>query len=1100
MSSSDDSSVDEPVPVTKKGKANGKKAAAPAKVAPAKKPAPAKGKKAAQKDSDSDSSADDQPPPAKNSNKRKKAVSDDSEDDASSGDDEEYQPAKKKETKQPPQKKGKGPAKKSDSDEDVSEDEEVESVKAKNGKKEKGGGKAAAATNVEINAEGNEMFPIGMKRFAAINTFKGQLNVDIREYYQKDGGKWLPGKKGISLTQAQFFEFEKNASFASTSATSNEFSGVLSPLEPLDPNKFRNIMLDKPEVSSSGGVTNKMSAQHVSMESLSMDSSTSNEFREKSVSLDSATPKSFYHQTAPPTPITHSHQHQPQQCHSQPPQSPAIQQLQQRSMSLQQHPHVQQQQQSHLHQYFPAQPPMQQMQQPMHSQHPSQTLLPFSPIQQGQYGISPQMIQHPNSMMQGQPHWIHHQHLQQQQLQQLHQQPPPYQQHISSPNQQQQMYQQQHPSLVKQQIIHQHPPHQHQQQGVATFMGTVEGSGNNNVLLPNQQIVAPSRFSPHPPPPQQQQQHLAPTNQQRHASSSTISPEYLNYQQSQHQQQLKLPPPHYAPGFSSPEYTSNFNLSNCANVPAHMMYNQQIPHQQLPPQRPQQMLQHGIIQQQQTPSQALSQSLVQQHVILTPTGNPVNPEICLTGCVFLLIDDCNPQLVDSYQLSSIIRFYGGDVESSNPRGIPERVTHIVCSSLMDNEKLINNALANVGFFTIMFLKNPQEFIDRHRNRRFQRKAQRIVTLHWLNDTIGKRLVEQPSKAAHLPGYWSVLEPNPQISSKIISFHGFDKDESNAIKYMIRSIGAYCVLFNSKTDFLVINKSSLTDQIIEKSHSFNTQLVNYKWLFELYFGNINVLVPTEAQRYFPEAETLLTCVTISPYYLGKMSDLCCRLMSPWSVHIAVEDDVIKSAYLMKRAIFQDVSVFPEKLFRLTDNAPSEEQILKAIDVISVSNKEPINIFVLFYGFTNEQVDNMSKKVRFLAAKVVESPNECTHFVTSSLRKSVNLVTCIALGKHIVSPYWVETSFKCLQFVDPLPFFVKDRENERKYCFSLKVSVLRARQRKIFKNIIFHIGQGTQPSFGILRQLVEAADGRVVEEKPTRKELIEYIQQFSTRISS
>nr|CAD2122876.1 unnamed protein product [Meloidogyne enterolobii] len=936
-----------------------------------------------------------------------------------------------------------------------------------------------------------------------------------------------------------------DSSFASTSAASNEFSGVLSPLEPLDPNKFRNIMLDKPEVSSSS-VANKTSTQRVSMESLSMDSSTSNEFREKSVSLDSATPKSFYHQTAPPTPITHSHQHQPPQCHSQPPQSPAIQQLQQRSMSLQQHPHVQQQQQqSHLHQYFPAQPPMQQIQQPMQSQHPSQTLLPFSPIQQGQYGISPQMIQHPNSMMHGHPHWIHHQQhlqqqqLQQQQLQQIHQQPPPYQQHISSPNQQQQMYQQQqHASLVKQQIVHQQIPHPHQQQqNASTFMGTGEVSGSNNVLLPNQQIGAPSRFSPHPPP--QQQQQLTPSNQQRHPSSSTISPEYLNYQQ----QQLKLPPPRYgqspqvvannysqypagfqqqqhqqraatfqsptenliqsqqqshqnsssekimrptqivahgAPGFSSPEYTSNFNLSNCANVPAHMMYNQQISHQQLPPQRPQQMLQHGIIQQQQTPSQALSQSLVQQHVIVTPTGNPVNPEICLTGCVFLLIDDCNPQLVDSYQLSSVML---------------NQAIHVVFLSVllilfvlvgkMDNEKLINSALANVG-----------EFIDKHRNRRFQRKAQRIVTLHWLNDTIGKRLVEQPSKAAHLPGFWSVLNPNPEISSKIISFHGFDQNDSNAIKYMIRSMGAYCVPFNSKTDFLVINKSSLTDQIIEKSHSFNTQLVNYKWLFELYFGNINVLVPTEAQRYFPEAETLLTCVTISPYYLGKMSEFCSRLMGPWSVHIAVEDDVIKSAYLMKRTIFQDVSVFPEKLFRLTDNAPSEEQISKAIDVISASNKEPINIFVLFDGFTSEQVDNMSKKVRFLAAKVVESPNECTHFVTSSLRKSVNLVTCIALGKHIVSPYWVETSFKCLQFVDPLPFFVKDRENERKYCFSLKVSVLRARQRKIFKNIIFHIGQGTQPSFGILRQLVEAADGRVVEEKPTKKELIEYMQNDQT----
>jgi len=79
------------------------------------------------------------------------------------------------------------------------------------------------------------------------------------------------------------------------------------------------------------------------------------------------------------------------------------------------------------------------------------------------------------------------------------------------------MYQQQHQQLIKQQIVHQQIPHQQQQQhqNVATFMGTGEVSGNNNVLLPNQQIVAPSRFSPHPSP-QQQQQHLTPTNQQRY--------------------------------------------------------------------------------------------------------------------------------------------------------------------------------------------------------------------------------------------------------------------------------------------------------------------------------------------------------------------------------------------------------------------------------------------------------------------------------------------------------------------------------------------------------------------------------------------------------
>jgi len=40
----------------------------------------------------------------------------------------------------------------------------------------------------------------------------------------------------------------------------------------------------------------------------------------------------------------------------------------------------------------------------------------------------------------------------------------------------------------------------------------------------------------------------------------------------------------------------------------------------------------------------------------------------------------------------------------------------------------------------------------------------------------------------------------------------------------------------------------------------------------------------------------------------------NFLDPWNLQIAVEDDVIKSAYLMKRTIFQDVSVFPEKLFR------------------------------------------------------------------------------------------------------------------------------------------------------------------------------------------
>ncbi|ESX00900.1 hypothetical protein HPODL_00313 [Ogataea parapolymorpha DL-1] len=41
------------------------------------------------------------------------------------------------------------------------------------------------------------------KRRVSVRKFKGATLVDIREYYQKEG-KWLPGSKGIALTEDQW--------------------------------------------------------------------------------------------------------------------------------------------------------------------------------------------------------------------------------------------------------------------------------------------------------------------------------------------------------------------------------------------------------------------------------------------------------------------------------------------------------------------------------------------------------------------------------------------------------------------------------------------------------------------------------------------------------------------------------------------------------------------------------------------------------------------------------------------------------------------------------------------------------------------------------
>ncbi|KAL3072465.1 hypothetical protein niasHS_017439 [Heterodera schachtii] len=59
------------------------------------------------------------------------------------------------------------------------------------------------AVKRERDHQGNEIIPIGGNRFISVDRFKGRILIGIREYYQKDG-KWLPGKKGISLNQDQF--------------------------------------------------------------------------------------------------------------------------------------------------------------------------------------------------------------------------------------------------------------------------------------------------------------------------------------------------------------------------------------------------------------------------------------------------------------------------------------------------------------------------------------------------------------------------------------------------------------------------------------------------------------------------------------------------------------------------------------------------------------------------------------------------------------------------------------------------------------------------------------------------------------------------------
>uniref|UniRef100_A0A914HEE6 PAX-interacting protein 1 n=1 Tax=Globodera rostochiensis TaxID=31243 RepID=A0A914HEE6_GLORO len=428
----------------------------------------------------------------------------------------------------------------------------------------------------------------------------------------------------------------------------------------------------------------------------------------------------------------------------------------------------------------------------------------------------------------------------------------------------------------------------------------------------------------------------------------------------------------------------------------------------------------------------------------------LNPDICLAGCVFLLVDDCDPHLVDFSLLPSIIRLYGGDIESNNPRGIPERVTHVVCSNWIENEALIQQALT-------------PSFIDR-----MPRKLKRVVTLNWLNDAIAKRQVTAPSKACHLPSVWSSTRHNPKTFSKVIAAHGFSKRELLELKYM-------------KSDFLVVTKSVFGEQLCQLAARTGSVLVNFQWLLELYFGCINCFTSASS---------------CSPLALSKVCEMCHKLMVPWSQStIPLHEEIIRLAHQSRENLMSDVTLFPEKHFKISNIAPTDKQIEEATVLYAKSGRE-VKFVLLFDGLFPEQIENLSRKARFLGAEITSLVALCTHFVTTSLHRTVNLLEAIALGKSVVTPLWVETSLRRLGFVQDLSFFVRDRENEKKYGFNLKATTLRTRNRRVFKGVTFHLSVGVQPKYEVIRRLIEAGGGIVQKEKPKGRDLLQYIQEDRT----
>ena len=54
------------------------------------------------------------------------------------------------------------------------------------------------------DAEEEKKVQLSEKRFVNVTEFRGQLYVNIREYYENESGQWWPSKKGAFLNREEW--------------------------------------------------------------------------------------------------------------------------------------------------------------------------------------------------------------------------------------------------------------------------------------------------------------------------------------------------------------------------------------------------------------------------------------------------------------------------------------------------------------------------------------------------------------------------------------------------------------------------------------------------------------------------------------------------------------------------------------------------------------------------------------------------------------------------------------------------------------------------------------------------------------------------------
>ncbi|XP_014665590.1 PREDICTED: PAX-interacting protein 1-like isoform X2 [Priapulus caudatus] len=413
----------------------------------------------------------------------------------------------------------------------------------------------------------------------------------------------------------------------------------------------------------------------------------------------------------------------------------------------------------------------------------------------------------------------------------------------------------------------------------------------------------------------------------------------------------------------------------------------------------------------------------------------VPAELCLLGCIFVIVD--YERIVDSSLLQSwwkVIEHHGGEVLPT----YQPRCTHLMC----DNQK---SAV-------------------------YQQKK-----------------MAPPWRALHLPTLFAEEKP---LKNHIICVSNFEGEERVMIKAMIVVLGAKYTGFMTRHNTVLISRRP-DGKKYEKARLWRLPVVNVQWLHDLLAGLTEPLRAPDLPKYtqMHASDPFKLDVTALP-----------TLMNGWKlpVPIAPEQWKTMAANCQLRMLRQEEHASTKRKASLP-NPPINKKARYFPEITEAEKQSSLyKKIVLFTSFPKDIVADYSKKLIQLGGEVAVSPQNCTHMVCPAVQRTVKFLCGISKCKHIVTPMWIEQSFRVGMFVDESKFVLEDIDAERDFDFNLRESMIRAQTKPVFQGLTFYATPSVHPPPTVLKEIIECAGGSIVVKRPSCKKIKELNQNGSTFI--